>query len=124
VGDDVYREDPTVDKLEEYIASLTGHEAGLFCASTTMANQLALRSHLKQPPHSILCDRRAHIYQYECGGAAYHSQAATTAIIPENNIHLTVEEIETNLVREDVHNAPTRVITLENTLNGMVSKNG
>ncbi|KAI8053753.1 pyridoxal phosphate-dependent transferase [Syncephalis plumigaleata] len=120
VGDDVYGEDPTVGKLEECIAELTGHEAGLFCASTTMANQLALRSHLKQPPHSILCDKRAHIYQYECGGVAYHSQAATTAIIPENGIHLTAEEVEANLVGEDVHNAPTRVITLENTLNGVI----
>ncbi|RKP25919.1 pyridoxal phosphate-dependent transferase, partial [Syncephalis pseudoplumigaleata] len=120
VGDDVFGEDPTVVALEQRIARLTGKEAGLFCASATMTNQLAIRCHLTQPPHSILCDKRAHIYKYECGGAAFHSQASTTAIMPRNGVHLTAEEIEANLVEEDVHTAPTRLISLENTLNGVI----
>lgn len=59
--DDVFREDPTTISLEEHVAQLTGHEAGLFVTSGTMGNQLSIRSHLAQPPHSILADRGSHI---------------------------------------------------------------
>jgi threonine aldolase len=120
VGDDVYGEDPTVNALEQRIAQMTGHEAAVFCASGTMTNQLGLRSHLTQPPHSVLCDARAHIHLYECGGIAFHSQAATVTVRPSNGRYLTAEEIEASIVDEDQHHAPTRVIALENTLNGMI----
>jgi threonine aldolase len=63
LGDDVYHE-PSTHALETHVAQLTGKEAGLFVASGTMANQIAIRTHLKQPPYSMLCDARAHIYQY------------------------------------------------------------
>lgn len=62
--DDVYREDPTTSSFERHIADLTGHEAGMFVLSGTMGNQIALRTHLMQPPHSVLCDARSHIIQY------------------------------------------------------------
>ncbi|RKP07337.1 pyridoxal phosphate-dependent transferase [Thamnocephalis sphaerospora] len=120
VGDDVFGEDSTVNELEQRVAALAGHEAALFCASGTMANQIGLRVHLTQPPHSVLCDARAHIHRYECGGIAYHSQAATSALEPANGRHLTVKDVERGLVEDDQHNAPTRVISLENTLNGTI----
>lgn len=91
---------PTHSALEAHIAKLTGKEAGVFMTSGTMSNQIALRTHLKQPPYSILCDHRAHINKYvvlharyliklircryEAGGAAFHSGAAVTTVIPSN----------------------------------------
>ena len=60
VGDDVYHE-PCMLALEAHMAKLTGKEAALFLPSGTMSNQIALRTHLKQPPYSVLCDQRAHI---------------------------------------------------------------
>ena len=59
--DDVFREDPTTNSLETYIAELTGHEASLLVLSGTMGNQLSIRTHLTQPPHSVLADARSHI---------------------------------------------------------------
>lgn len=66
--DDVFKEDPTTNELEEFCAKLTGKEAGLFVLSGTMGNVLGLRALLTQPPHSILCDHRSHIFKYEAGG--------------------------------------------------------
>lgn len=63
LGDDVYHE-PSTLALEAHIARLTGKEAGLFVPSGTMSNQLGLRTHLKQPPYSVLCDHRAHVHRY------------------------------------------------------------
>ncbi|KAK3079422.1 hypothetical protein LTS18_004897, partial [Coniosporium uncinatum] len=68
--DDVFVEDPTTNDLETFVADLSGHEAALLVLSGTMGNQVALRSHLQGPPHSILCDYRAHILEWEAGGAA------------------------------------------------------
>lgn len=64
LGDDVYHEPSTI-ALEAHMAKITGKEAALFVPSGTMSNQLALRTHLKQPPYSVLCDHRAHIHKYE-----------------------------------------------------------
>jgi len=63
LGDDVYFE-PTADSLEIHIAKLTGKEAAVFMPSGTMSNQIALRTHLAQPPYSVLCDYRSHINRY------------------------------------------------------------
>lgn len=84
-------------------------------------NQLAIRTHLTQPPHSILLDARAHIHLYEAGGVAFHSQANSLAIPPANGHHLTLEDVEANIVRgDDIHGAPTRIVALENTLSGTI----
>lgn len=64
LGDDVYGE-PATQALEAHVAQITGKEAGLFLPSGTMSNQIALRTHLKQPPFSVLCDHRAHINKCE-----------------------------------------------------------
>jgi len=66
--DDVFAEDPTTIELESYMANLTGKEASLLVLSGTMGNQLAIRSLLTQPPHSVLCDYRSHVVKYEAGG--------------------------------------------------------
>ncbi|KAJ2928867.1 hypothetical protein H1R20_g8224, partial [Candolleomyces eurysporus] len=120
LGDDVYYE-PSTAALEAHVAKITGKEAGLFVSSGTLSNQLALRSHLLQPPYSVLLDNRAHINKYEAGGTAFHSGAQTIAIEPANRHHLTLEEIKNNIIiSSDVHFAPTEVVALENTLNGTI----
>jgi len=120
LGDDVYHEPSTV-ALEKHIAKITGKEAGLFMPSGTMSNQIALRCHLIQPPHSVLCDVRSHVHKFEAGGIAFHSQASTITVTPANGFYLTAKEVEAELVLEDdPHYAPTRVISLENTLSGII----
>ncbi|KAF9394804.1 Threonine aldolase [Podila verticillata] len=121
LGDDVYYEDDSVKALEKYVATLCGHEAALYCSSGTMTNQLAHRVHLCNPPQSAMVDIRSHVFNYEAGGISFHSQAAVVPIMPANGHHLTVEDLEQRLVQDvDVHYAPTRVVSLENTLNGTI----
>lgn len=103
------------------VAKLTGKEAGLYCVSGTLSNQVALRSHLKQPPHTVLCDYRGHVYVHEAGGLATLSQAMVSPIRPSNGLYLTLEDIVQNIIWDgDIHAAPTRVISLENTLHGII----
>lgn len=119
--DDVITEDPTTNDLESFIATLSGHEAALLVMSGTMGNQVALRTHLAQPPHSVLCDIRGHIYNYEAGGVSSLSNAMLIPVRPANNHHLTLEDIKSHaIISADVHACPTRVISLENTLDGMI----
>ncbi|KAG0050990.1 Threonine aldolase [Gryganskiella cystojenkinii] len=121
LGDDVYNEDDSVKKLERYVATICGHEAALFCASGTMSNQLALRTHLNNPPQSAMVDIRSHVFNYEAGGISFHSQAAVYPVMPSNGKYLTAEDVAARLILDvDVHYAPTRVVSLENTLNGTV----
>lgn len=119
--DDVFMEDPTTNNLESLVADLTGKEAGILVLSGTMGNQVALRTHLGGPPNGILCDSRSHIVQYEAGGAASLSGALLRPITPKNGRYLTYEEVvKETVISDDVHACPTRVISLENTLNGMI----
>ncbi|PVU84629.1 hypothetical protein BB559_007507 [Furculomyces boomerangus] len=121
VGDDVYKEDPTIIQLEAYAAKLTGKEAAVFCASSTMSNQIAVRSHIITPPCSVICDDRAHIHRYEAGGMALFSQATTYSIHPKNKVYITAEEIKSNIIPYgDEHFPPTRLIEIENTLGGSI----
>ncbi|KAF2675488.1 l-allo-threonine aldolase [Microthyrium microscopicum] len=119
--DDVYQEDTTTQELEAFIAKITNHEASLFVLSGTMGNQVAMRTHLGAPPHSIICDHRAHVALYEAGGAASLCGAYIKTLVPKNGHHLTLEDIQANAVLDDdVHGCPTKVISLENTINGTV----
>ncbi|KAI9152047.1 l-allo-threonine aldolase [Paramyrothecium foliicola] len=119
--DDVWNEDPSTMNLEAHVAQLTGKEAGIFVSSGTQGNLLSLRTLLKQPPHGLLCDHRAHIIQYEAGGPAALTGAMMKPVTPRNGVHLTLEDIMENAVLDDdVHSCPTRVISLENTLNGTI----
>jgi threonine aldolase len=105
--DDVFLEDPTTSSLEISMAELTSHEAGLLVLSGTMGNQVSLRCHLSQPPHSVLCDGRAHVLNSETGGVASLSGAQVVGIAP--------------VTSDDIHCCPTRVISLENTLAGTIT---
>ncbi|KAF8864391.1 hypothetical protein BDZ45DRAFT_614032 [Acephala macrosclerotiorum] len=119
--DDVFMEDPTTISLEAHMATITSHEASLFVLSGTMGNQLAIRSHLTQPPHSVLCDYRAHILEWEAGGVATLSGALVKGVVPSNGVYLTLEDVKKNVILGDeIHGAPTRVISLENTLGGTI----
>ncbi|KAF9435767.1 Threonine aldolase [Entomortierella beljakovae] len=121
LGDDVYNEDDSVKKLESFVAQLTGHEAALFCCSGTMSNQLAHRVHLCNPPQSAMVDIRSHVFNYEAGGISFLSQALVYPVMPSNGRYLTAEDVATRIVQDvDVHFAPTRVVSLENTLNGTI----
>lgn len=119
-GDDVYLEDETTQSFQASIAALTGKEAGLYVMSGTASNQLALRSHLVQPPYSVLLDARAHIHTSEAGALALISGATSLAISPSNGRYLRWDEdISPNLVLDDdIHHCPTKIIALENTLAG------
>jgi threonine aldolase len=119
--DDVFVEDTTTNSLESHLADLTQHEAALLVMSGTMGNQIALRSHLTQPPHGVLCDIRSHILEYEAGGTASLCGALVKGVTPSNGVYLTLEDVENNAVlSDDVHACPTRVISLENTLAGTI----
>jgi len=83
VGDDVFGEDPTVNRLQEKAAAMFGMEDALFCPSGTMTNQIALKLHT-QPLDEIICDVDSHIYQAETGGYAFHSGASIALIHGEN----------------------------------------
>src|SRR5438477_7400550 len=69
VGDDVFNEDPTVNRLQERVAEMLGKEAALYVSSGTMSNQICVRAHT-QPGDELLCEAACHIYNYEAGGAA------------------------------------------------------
>jgi threonine aldolase len=116
VGDDVLGEDPTVSALEEKAAALFGMEAGLFCPSGTMTNQIAIKLHT-QPGTEVICDRKSHIYNYEGGGIAFNSGASVRLPEAPRGI-LTPQMIEENINNpEDIHFPPTALVSLENTVN-------
>jgi threonine aldolase len=115
VGDDVFGEDPTVNALEQKAAAMFGKEAGLFCPSGTMTNQIAIRMHT-QPQDEVICDRLAHVYNYEGGGIAYNSFCSVRLL--EGHLgRLSAEMIESNINPDDVHFPRTRLVCLENTVN-------
>ncbi|GAB3195979.1 threonine aldolase [Pontibacter aydingkolensis] len=116
VGDDVYGEDPTVNALEEKAAAMFGMEAGLFCPSGTMTNQIAIKVHT-QPLTEVICDITAHIHQYEGGGIAFNS-GASTALVHGNRGKMTPAQIEANIrPLDNVHFPETKLVALENTCN-------
>lgn len=119
--DDVFMEDPTTLSLERFIADLSGKEEGLLVLSGTMGNQVAFRAHLTCPPHAVIVDRRGHIVNYEAGGVATLSQAMVQSLDATNGTYLTLEDIQKYAtLSDDVHSCPTRMISLENTLNGAI----
>lgn len=119
--DDVFNEDPVTNSLQEYVAERTGHEGALLVMSGTMGNQVAIRTHLVQPPYSVLCDHRSHIICYEAGGVSAWTGATVQPVIPKNGIYLTLDDVQRHAVLDDdQHYCPTTLISLENTLDGMV----
>jgi threonine aldolase len=115
VGDDVFGEDPTVNRLQEEAARLLGKEAALFVPSGTMGNQLSVRLHTK-PGDEIIVEAGAHVVRYESGAAAGLSGVQTHWISGTRGI-LEVDQIEAAIRPPDYHNPPTTLICLENTHN-------
>lgn len=119
--DDVFQQDPTTNNLETFIADLTGKEGALLVLSGTMGNQVSIRTHLQGPPHSVVADHRAHIIQHEAGGVASLCGAMTLPIDPSNGRYLTLEDVQKKtIISDDVHACPTKLISLENTLAGVI----
>ncbi len=115
VGDDVYGEDPTINALEEKAAKLFGKEAGLFCPSGTMTNQIAIKCHTN-PLEEVICDRSAHIYNYEGGGIAFNSSASVRLIHGEKGI-FSAQDVLDNINPPDNHYPKTSLVVAENTSN-------
>ena len=115
VGDDVFREDPTVNRLEKEMAVLFGMEAALYCASGTMSNQIAIASHTR-PGDEVICEQEAHVYIYEGGGIAYNSGCQTRPLAGDRG-RIKAEQVSKNINPDDVHKARTSLVCLENTSN-------
>jgi len=115
VGDDVFGDDPTVKELEAETAMVLGKESGLFTASGTMANQLAIRAHT-EPGDEILVESNAHIYYYEGGGPAALSGVMCRCIEGQRGI-FTAADLEASLRPTDLHFPRTRLVCMENTHN-------
>jgi threonine aldolase len=115
VGDDVFGEDPTVAGLEEKTAKLFGHEAGLFCPSGTMTNQVAIKVHT-QPGDEVLCDVSAHIYNFEGGGISFNS-GAQAKILQGDRGRISAKQVEENINPAFDWLTRTRLVSIENTAN-------
>jgi threonine aldolase len=115
VGDDVFSEDPTVIALEEKAAKLFGHEAGLFCPSGTMTNQIAIKVHT-QPGDEVLCDVSAHIYNYEGGGISFNS-GAQAKLISGDRGRISAKQIEESINPTFDWLTRTQLVSIENTGN-------
>ncbi len=115
VGDDVFGEDPTVNTLQEQLAAMFGMEAGLFCPSGTMTNQIAIKCHTN-PLDEIICEGGSHVYQYETGGYAFNSGVAVRLIEGEYG-RLTARQVAE--AARPLHDwlPNTRLVVIENTTN-------
>lgn len=115
VGDDVFEEDPTVIQLEQKLAKMFGMEAGLFCPSGTMSNQIAIRI-LTRPQDQIICDKNSHIYLYEGGGCASNAMVSVRTLDGQRG-RLNATMVAQSINPKDIHFPRSRVLCLENTVN-------
>lgn len=116
LGDDVLGDDPSVIELENLAASMFGMEAGLFCSSGTMTNQIAIKAHTN-PGDELICHEEAHIYRYEGGGIARNS-GVSTRFLRGNNGRINPNEIIDNInPKHDVHYPLTSLVCIEDTAN-------
>ncbi|MDO8998722.1 MAG: GntG family PLP-dependent aldolase [Bacteroidota bacterium] len=115
VGDDVFKEDPTIIELEKFAANLFGKEAGLFCPSGTMTNQIAIKVHT-QPGDELICDVNSHIYNYEGGGISFNS-GVQAKLLQGNEGRLSAELIEPAINGDFDWLTKTSLVSLENTVN-------
>lgn len=115
LGDDVFNEDPTVKELEEKLAKIFGMEAGLFCSSGTMTNQIAIATHVGKG-EELICDENSHIYYYEQGGIMANANASVKLGKGEYG-KLSLEQIKKLRAPADIHFCETKLLSLENTAN-------
>ncbi len=115
VGDDVYGEDPTVNRLQDMAAALLGKRAALFVPSGTMGNQLAIRAHT-QPGQEVIVESKAHIVRYEQGAAGALAGVQLHWVVGDRGI-MTAEQVEAAIRPKDPYSIPTGLICIENTHN-------
>jgi threonine aldolase len=116
VGDDVYRDDPSVNELERRAAEILGTEAALFCPTGTMANHVAIRVHTDRG-QELIADRHAHAVKWEVGGAAQLNGLQTRFVDYGDDAAPTPEQIHEHVETEGLHEPGTGLVTIENTHN-------
>ncbi len=116
VGDDVYKQDPTVIQLEAKVAEMFGMESALFFPSGTMANQTAIKLHT-QPGEQLIADKYAHVYNYEGGGVSFNS-GVSCCLINGNRGMITAEQVANSINDPEFYHSPlTSLVCVENTTN-------
>ncbi|WET03510.1 GntG family PLP-dependent aldolase [Flavobacterium sp. YJ01] len=116
VGDDVYKQDPTVIELENRTAEFFGMEAGLFFPSGTMANQTAIKLHT-QPGEQLIADKYAHVYHYEGGGVSFNS-GVSCCLLDGNRGMITAAQVKAAINDPEFYHSPlTSLVCVENTTN-------
>lgn len=115
VGDDVFSEDPTVNKLEAMAAGMFGMEGALFCPSGTMTNQIAIKCHT-QPGDEVICDELSHIYQYEGGGIAFNS-GCSVKLLRGDKGRITASQVLEGINPDHDYKAISSLVSVENTTN-------
>lgn len=116
LGDDVFEEDPTVNELQSYAASLFGKEDALYCSSGTQTNQIAINLHVN-PGGEVICHKDSHVFKYEGGGIAKNSGASTRTLDGDRG-RITLEELEKWINPEnDIHYPLTQLVSIEDTAN-------
>ena len=116
VGDDVYKEDPSVNKLEEHIAELFGMDSALYFPTGSMTNQAAIKIHT-QPGEQLIADKFAHEYNYEGGGVSFNS-GVSCKLIDGHRGMITADQVEESINPPDFYHSPlTSLVCLENTTN-------
>jgi threonine aldolase len=115
VGDDVYAEDPTINRLEQRAAQIFGREASLFVPSGTMGNQIAVKLHTHHG-QEVICEERGHVFNYEMAMMAHFSGVVPRTVWAEDGI-LTWEHVKSKLKTKSYHAASTGLVSLENTHN-------
>jgi threonine aldolase len=116
VGDDVYREDPTVNDLEQRVADLLGFEAAIYVPSGTMGNQIAARVHTDRGEEAVV-ERESHVYKWELAGFAQHSSLQVRPIDGDDRGVVSPAQVHEAYVEADGHRPGTGLLTLENTHN-------
>ncbi|WP_040278522.1 threonine aldolase family protein [Psychroserpens damuponensis] len=115
VGDDVFQEDPTVTALEERLTTMFGKDKALFFPSGSMANQIAIKLHTN-PGEQVICDKYAHIYNYEVGGVAFHS-GASCKLIDGNRGMFTAAQVKEAINPPEYYYSQSSLVEVENTTN-------
>ncbi|ADV50697.1 Threonine aldolase [Cellulophaga algicola DSM 14237] len=116
VGDDVFKEDPSVNALEKKVAELFHKDVALFFPSGTMANQAAIKLHT-QPADQLICDKYAHVYNYEGGGISFNSGVSCKLVDGERGM-MTAKQVEEAINPPDFYHSPlTTLVSIENTTN-------
>ena len=116
VGDDVFKADPTVNRLEEKVATIFNREAALYFPSGTMTNQTAIKLHTN-PGDQLICDKYAHVYKYEGGGVSFNSGVSCKLIDGDRGM-MTSDQVEEAINPPDFYHSPlTSLVCAENTTN-------